>query len=310
MSLTILLTGKNGQVGRELSSMLPEIGEVIAFDRQGLDLSNPDEIRRVIRAVRPGLIVNAAAYTAVDKAELEESLASAVNARAPGVMAEEAKKIGASVVHYSTDYVFDGSKSLPYTEDDLPNPQSAYGRTKLEGERAIQQSGVAHLIFRTAWVYAREGRNFLLTILRLATQRDELKIVRDQIGAPTTSHEIAAATTRILTQSFGKTGGTKTLADVSGLYHMTAAGETNWFHFAETILEEARATSPAPAWYSAATNNLPLITRRVIPITTAEYPTPARRPAYSVLANSRLAHIFQMELPEWRAQLRSVFSAS
>jgi len=307
---TILLTGKNGQVGRELTGILPGIGNLVAVGHDELDLSKPDDIRELIREIKPQLIVNAAAYTAVDKAESEEALAAAVNGQAPGVMAEEAKKIGAAMVHYSTDYIFAGLKTTPYNENDAANPQSVYGRTKLQGEKAIQHSGVDHLIFRTAWVYAREGRNFLLTILRLATQREELRIVSDQIGAPTSSHEIAAATTQILTELFAHEKRQHPLAKASGTYHMTAAGETSWAGFAEAILELARSNPPRAPWYQAATNNLPLIAKRVVPITTAEYPTPARRPAYSVLSNRSLAESFQTHLPEWRVQLRSVFAGS
>jgi dTDP-4-dehydrorhamnose reductase len=308
MKPTILLIGTNGQVGRELNSRLPRIAEVTPLDRQRLDLTQPEEIRRAIRALHPAFIVNAAAYTTVDKAESEESLARAINAEAPAVMAEEAKKIGASLIHFSTDYVFDGSKISPYVEDDPPNPQNVYGRTKLEGERAIQASGAAHLIFRTAWVYATEGRNFLLTILRLATQREELRIVRDQIGAPTLSSEIAAATTNILAQVRDNERRSFSLADLSGIYHMTAGGETSWYDFATSILEEAAASSAASPWFAAATSSLPLIARRVIPIATKEYPTPARRPAYSVLSNARLNRTFSLQLPDWRKQLHSVFA--
>jgi dTDP-4-dehydrorhamnose reductase len=308
MKPTILLIGTNGQVGRELNSRLPRIAEVTPLDRQRLDLTQPEEIRRAIRALHPAFIVNAAAYTAVDKAESEEALARAINAEAPAVMAEEAKKIGASLIHFSTDYVFDGSKISPYVEDDPPNPQNVYGRTKLEGERAIQASGAAHLIFRTAWVYATEGRNFLLTILRLATQREELRIVRDQIGAPTLSSEIAAATTNILAQVRDNERRSFSLADLSGIYHMTAGGETSWYDFATSILEEAAASSAASPWFAAATSSLPLIARRVIPIATKEYPTQARRPAYSVLSNARLNRTFSLQLPDWRKQLHSVFA--
>jgi dTDP-4-dehydrorhamnose reductase len=308
MKPTILLIGTNGQVGRELNSRLPRIAEVTPLDRQRLDLTQPEEIRRAIRALHPAFIVNAAAYTTVDKAESEESLARAINAEAPAVMAEEVKKIGASLIHFSTDYVFDGSKISPYVEDDPPNPQNVYGRTKLEGERAIQASGAAHLIFRTAWVYATEGRNFLLTILRLATQREELRIVRDQIGAPTLSSEIAAATTNILAQVRDNERRSFSLADLSGIYHMTAGGETSWYDFATSILEEAAASSAASPWFAAATSSLPLIARRVIPIATKEYPTQARRPAYSVLSNARLNRTFSLQLPDWRKQLHSVFA--
>lgn len=308
MKPTILLIGTNGQVGRELNRMLPRLGEVTPLDRQRLDLTKPEEIRRAIRTFRPAFVVNAAAYTAVDKAESEEAVARAINAEAPGVMAEEAKKIGASLIHFSTDYVFDGSKTTPCDEDDPTGPQSVYGRTKLEGERAIQALDVPHLIFRTAWVYATQGRNFLLTILRLATQREELRIVRDQFGAPTLSREIASATTNILAQICDSEGASLSLGDVSGIYHMTAGGETSWYGFTKAILEEATMIEPTTPWFAAATSNLPLITRRVIPIGTNEYPTPARRPAYSVLSNARLARIFSLQLPDWRKQLHSVFA--
>lgn len=308
MKPAILLIGSNGQIGRELNRMLPRVGEVTALDRQRLDLTQPQEIRRAIRTFRPEQIVNAAAYTAVDRAESEESTARAVNAEAPAVMAEEAKKSGASLIHFSTDYVFDGLKSSPYDEGDPTNPQNVYGRTKLEGERAIRASGATHLIFRTAWVYAAEGRNFLLTILRLATQHEDLRIVRDQIGAPTLSNEIAAATTKILARISGREGGRLSAADVSGIYHMTAGGVASWYDFATAILEEAAAAAAAGPWFAAATGGLPLIARRVIPIPTIEYFTPARRPAYSVLSNARLSRTFSVQLPEWRRQLHSVFA--
>jgi dTDP-4-dehydrorhamnose reductase len=308
MKPAILLIGTNGQVGRELNRTLPRIGDVTPLDRQRLDLTRPDEIRRAIRTFHPAVIVNAAAYTAVDKAESEESVARAINAEAPAVMAEEAEKIGASLIHFSTDYVFDGLKTSPYDEDDPANPQSVYGRTKLEGELAIQASDAAHLIFRTAWVYATEGRNFLLTLLRLATQREELRIVRDQIGAPTLNSELARATTNILAQICGTEGSPFSLPDVSGIYHMTAGGETSWHGFADAILEESAEIPVTCPWFAAATGRLPLIARRVIPIATNEYPTPARRPAYSVLSNARLNRAFSLQLPDWRKQLHSVFA--
>jgi dTDP-4-dehydrorhamnose reductase len=307
MKPAIVLIGTNGQVGRELHRMLPRVGEVTPLDRTRLDLTQPEEIRRAIRTFHPAFIVNAAAYTAVDKAESEESVARAINVEAPAVMAEEANKIGAALIHFSTDYVFDGLKTSPYDEDDPANPLNVYGRTKLEGERAIQASGAAHLILRTAWVYATEGKNFLLTILRLATQREELRIVRDQIGAPTLAGELARAATNILAQISGGDGGPFSLADVGGIYHMTAAGETSWCDFASAILQEAAAIPAACPWFAAATSGLPLIARRIIPITTNDYPTPARRPAYSVLSNVRLNRTFSLHLPDWRTQLHSVF---
>jgi dTDP-4-dehydrorhamnose reductase len=304
----ILLIGKTGQVGRELAPLLDRLGQVTSLDRQQLDLSQPDEIRRVIRGVLPDVIVNAAAYTAVDHAESDETAARAVNAVAPGIIAEEAKQLGALLVHYSTDYVFDGAKRAPYDEEDLPNPINAYGRTKLEGERVIQQSGCAYLIFRTAWVYSREGRNFLLTVLRLAAEKEELRIVRDQAGAPTSSRDIAAATARALSQICSITKGASFGSATKGIYHMTAAGETTWYDFAERILELASSRSRSADWLRAATGDRPLIVRKIVPIATSDFPTPARRPAYSVLANRRLKHSFGISLPHWEMQLRSVFS--
>ena len=304
----ILLIGKTGQVGRELAALLGRIGELTSLDRRQLDLGNPDEIRRVIRGAVPDLMVNAAAYTAVDRAESDERAAEAINGVAPGIMAEEAKQLGSLLVHYSTDYVFDGTKHSPYQEDDPPNPINAYGRTKLEGERAIQQVGPAYLIFRTAWVYAREGRNFLLTILRLAAEKDELRIVRDQTGAPTWSHEIASATAKVLSQICSTANGASPWTGAKGIYHMTAAGETTWYDFAERILELAVSQFPGEEWFRTATNNRPLIAQKIVPIATAEFPTPARRPAYSVLANRKLNDTFGVSLPHWEMQLRSVFS--
>ena len=303
----ILLTGKTGQVGRELARPLDRLGEVTALDRRQLDFTKPDEIRQAVRGVRPNLIVNAAAYTAVDRAEAEEAVARAINSVAPGVLAEEAKRLGALLVHYSTDYVFDGTKGKPYEENDPINPLSAYGRTKLDGERAIQQADPAYLIFRTAWVYAREGRNFLLTILRLATEKEELRIVRDQIGAPTSSQEIANATVKVLERIRTPATNVQQWPEIKGIYHMTAGGETNWYEFAKLILELAGSRSRPEAWLAAATRGRPLMTRRIVPITTEEYPTPARRPLYSVLSNKRLNHQFGVKLPDWEAQLRAIF---
>jgi dTDP-4-dehydrorhamnose reductase len=309
MKLKILLTGKNGQVGYDLQQFLPPLGEVVALDRQELDLSQPDQIRKVIRRIQPSVIINAAAYTAVDQSEKEESLAHAINAGAPATMAEEAKKIGAALVHYSTDYVFDGTKSIPYEENDPTNPVNAYGRTKLAGEQAIRSSGVNHLIFRTAWVYSTRGKNFLLTILRLATQREELRIVSDQTGAPTWSREIALATTQVLQRIYNSKQNPPAWHNLSGTYHMTAGGETNWCEFTRAILEEAHKHMQAPAeWITTATRGTPLIARQVMPISTAEYPTPARRPAYSVLSNARVETVFGIQLPDWQTQLRTVFS--
>jgi dTDP-4-dehydrorhamnose reductase len=307
MKRPILLIGNGGQVGSQLATLLPRLGEVVALGRTQLDLTKPDEIREVIRRVRSRLLVNAAAYTAVDQAEKEPDLARAINSEAPEIMAGEGKKIGAGLVHYSTDYIFDGTRNSPYLEDVSPNPLSVYGKTKLAGEQAITSSGVSHLIFRTAWVYATKGRNFLLTILRLATQRDELRIVRDQFGAPTRNVEIAASTTAILAKVAEQSEGLDEFAAVGGTYHMTAAGVTTWHEFALAILGEASAAPANASWLASALGGLPLRAQRVIPITTEEYPTPARRPAYSVLSNYKLAKTFGIELPGWRAQLRSAF---
>jgi dTDP-4-dehydrorhamnose reductase len=307
MKPLILLTGKNGQVGAQLLRLLPQLGEVVGLGHDQLDLSNPADISRTIREVRPQLIVNAAAYTAVDQAETDETAARAVNAEAPGLMAEEAKKIGAVLVHYSTDYVFDGSKKAPYDEMDATNALNAYGKTKLWGEQAIRSSGLPHLIFRTSWVYARRGHNFLLTILRIATEREELRIVSDQVGAPTCASDVAAATAKILSRIFERNNRSFVFSDVSGTYHMSAAGQTTWYDFAGTILEKAKATSRNPDWLAAATQGRRLLARRVIPISTKEFGSPTPRPAYSILSNARLNQTFGVALPHWRTQLEQCF---
>jgi dTDP-4-dehydrorhamnose reductase len=276
----ILLTGKNGQVGWELQRTLAPLGEVVAVDRQTLDLADPDSIRAVIREIKPHLIVNPAAYTAVDKAESEPELAQAVNGIAPGVMAEEAKRLGAALIHYSTDYVFDGAKDGAYVEEDRTNPLNVYGKTKLAGEEAVRASGAAHLILRTSWVYGARGKNFLLTMLRLAKEREELKIVDDQIGAPTWSRLIAETTAQILAQRIGQ------WPELTGLYHFTAGGKTSWHGFASTIVE------------------LGGLSAKLIPIPSTEYPLPAPRPKNSLLSNEKLAATFGLVMPEWEESLR------
>ena len=309
MKPRILLTGKNGQVGFELHRLLLALGQVVAPDRYALDLLDANSIRRTVRDVRPQLIVNAAAYTAVDAAETDQVNAHAINAEAPAILAEEAKKIGAALVHYSTDYVFDGSKKAPYEETDTTNPINVYGKTKLAGEQAVRSSGVPHLIFRTAWVYATRGRNFLLTILRLATEREELKVVCDQIGAPTCAADIAAATTKILADIYSQNNEAPAFSKVMGTYHMTAAGQTTWYDFAKAIRDEASHVSQSRSWFAAATQGRPLLARRIIPILASEYGSRTRRPAYSVLSNSRLAQTFDMALPVWRTQLQQCFAS-
>ncbi|ADE13136.1 dTDP-4-dehydrorhamnose reductase [Sideroxydans lithotrophicus] len=285
----ILVTGKNGQVGWELQRSLAAFGEIIALDSDSMDLADPDAIRRTIREVRPDIIVNPAAYTAVDKAESEMELANAVNGIAPGVLAEEAKLLGAILVHYSTDYVFDGSKPAPYVESDVPNPQSVYGRTKLAGEQAVRASGCKHLIFRTSWVYGVHGGNFVKTMLRLARERNELRIVADQFGAPTWAKDIANSTATAL-HNWQQLAWDDRL---SGLYHLTAAGRTNWHQFAETIIREARKYDTALAAKTIAVN----------PIATHEYPLPAKRPVNSVLANDKVRNAFGIAMPEWQDSL-------
>jgi dTDP-4-dehydrorhamnose reductase len=307
MKPTILLTGKSGQLGSELNRLLPKLGEVIAPERNELDLREPEKIREIMRNVKPQVVVNAAAYTAVDAAETDEAAASAINAEAPRLLALEAKKLDALLIHFSTDYVFDGSKTSPYLETDSPHPINAYGRTKLAGEEAIRNSGAAHLIFRTSWVYSTHGRNFLLTILRLATQREELQVVADQVGTPTCAFDLANATTNVLAGIIAKTKGDFISPEFSGTYHMTAAGQTTWYEFAKAILEEKSKAHQDLPWLTSATNGRSIIARRVQPISTEEFHSAIRRPAYSVLSNARLLQRFGTTLPEWRLQLQRCF---
>jgi dTDP-4-dehydrorhamnose reductase len=284
--VTILLTGVNGQVGWELRRTLATLGPVTALDSKALDLADPDAIRSTVRGLRPQIIVNPAAYTAVDKAESEPDRARAVNGVAPGVLAEEAKKAGAILVHYSTDYVFDGAKDGPYAEDDPTGPLGVYGATKLAGEEAIQATGGRYLIFRTSWVYGRRGGNFLLTMQRLMRERPELKVVDDQIGAPTWSRLIAEATAQVLSQCLSPARAADR-PQPWGTYHLTCAGETSWYGFAGAIAELT-----------------PMETRpRLTPIPGSGYPTPARRPANSRLDNGRLERVFGLRLPHWREAL-------
>ncbi len=283
---TILLTGKNGQVGWELQRTLAPVGKVIALDAKDLDLSKPDLIRETVRSIRPDIIVNPAAYTAVDKAENEAELAQAVNATAPGVLADEARRLNAWMVHYSTDYVFDGTKAGPYEENDAPNPQSVYGKTKLAGEEAVRAVGGKHLILRTSWVYGARGHNFMLTMLRLARERPELRVVNDQVGAPTWCRSLAEITGQMLAQLHFP--GTKASAEVSGTYHLSASGSVSWHGFATEILRLAD-VQPAP---------------KVAAIPSHEYPTPAVRPKNSVLSNDKLGRTFGLAVGDWLDSLR------
>ena len=284
--MKILLTGVAGQVGYELARSLQSVGEVIALDRRGMDLADLGQVRDVIRAVKPTLIVNPAAYTAVDKAEQEPELAMRVNGEAPGVMAQEAARLGAAMIHYSTDYVFDGSKAGAYSEDDATNPLSVYGRSKLAGEQAVQAAGIDHLILRTSWVYGTRGKNFLLTIKRLAQERDELRIVADQHGAPTWCRTIADTTANIVCQLAQASAAANKWQEVSGIYHLTAQGQTTWHGFAQAIVA-ALPESKKP---------------QITPISTSDYPLPAVRPQNSVLSSQRLMTRF-CRLPHWQAAL-------
>lgn len=292
---TILLTGVTGQVGYELARTLQGLGHVVALDRNNLDLGDLEQIRRVVREVQPALIVNPAAHTAVDKAESEPDLARRLNAEAPAILAEEAKRLGAALVHYSTDYVFDGRKDGAYREDDAVGPQSVYGATKLEGEQAIAASGCAHLIFRTSWVYGTRGKNFLLTMLRLGAERSELNVVSDQYGAPTWATTIAALSANVLAQACAPSQGDseRWWSQYSGIYHLTAGGSTSWHGFAEAIFALSNLT------------NKPLVNA----IPTTSYPTPATRPNNSRLSNEKLVEAFGLRAPDWHEALRLCMTA-
>jgi dTDP-4-dehydrorhamnose reductase len=278
----ILLIGKQGQIAWELQVTLATLGNVTVLGSQDLDLNNPDRIVACVKSIQPQIIVNAAAYTAVDKAESEPELCMSINGKAPGILAELARESQALLVHYSTDYVFDGSKTSPYVETDPTNPLSVYGASKLAGERAIVEVDCPHLILRTTWVYGSRGKNFLLTILRLAAEKSELKIVADQVGAPTWSRSIAEATSQIVAQCH------RDRSSIKGLYHLSAAGSTSWHGFASEIVSQYRALYPEQT----------LTIEQILPILTSEYPTPAQRPANSVLDNSKLLRDFGIQLPD------------
>ncbi|HZD46049.1 MAG TPA: dTDP-4-dehydrorhamnose reductase [Acidobacteriaceae bacterium] len=286
--MRFLLFGGGGQVGHALGARWPsgdELDELIVSTRQDCDLADEVSVRVLVRRVRPDVIVNAAAYTAVDKAESDRERCFAVNAATPTVIAAEAAALGAKLVHYSTDYVFDGDSATPYIEEDPTGPRNVYGASKLAGERGIAEAGGEFLILRTSWVYSNHGANFLKTMLRLGTERTELRIVADQRGGPTSAEAIAGATLRILKLA-GEGGWT------SGLFHMTAAGATTWYGFANAIF--ARAAGPTPS---------------LVPIATVEYPTPAARPANSILSNDKFARTFGFRLPDWEQQLDAVMGA-
>ena len=287
----VLLIGKIGQVGWELRRTLAPMAEVVGVNFPEIDLTDADSIRRWVREVAPRIVINAAAFTAVDKAESASDQAMRINGIAPGLLAEETQRLGGLLVHYSTDYVFDGAKATPYEEEDAPNPLGVYGRTKLAGDQAVQAVGGAHLIFRLCWVYGARGQNFLLTMMRLARERERLRVVHDQIGCPTWSRLIAETTALALTQVVAAGD----FAAYSGIYHLAASGQTSWHGFARRIVELMPAEGKKCSGVDA--------------ITTAEYPTPARRPAYSVMSCAKLERVFGLRLPLWEESLGQVVEA-
>ncbi|MGV6807159.1 MAG: dTDP-4-dehydrorhamnose reductase [bacterium] len=291
--MTILLFGKSGQVGTELLPRLKTLGDVIALDEKGEgalcgDFTDPQGIARTIQQVNPKIIVNAAAYTAVDKAESDQDLANLINATTPGLIAEQAKSIDAWLIHYSTDYVHDGSGTAPWVETDLASPLNYYGHSKRAGEQAIQQSGCNHLIFRTSWVYSEHGKNFVKTMLRLAKDKTELSVVNDQVGAPTSAALIADVTARAIEQIQND----QSLA--AGIYNLTPKGEASWFDFATLVIETAKQTG------------FPVTVNSIAPVTTENYPTPAQRPLNSRLNCSKLESALNMTLPEWHKDVVTV----
>lgn len=284
----ILLTGKTGQVGWELQRTLAPLGQVIALDVDDLDLCNVGAIRHTVQTIRPDIIVNPAAHTAVDQAEAEVELATAINATAPGIFAEETKKLNALLLHYSTEYIFDGNKHGAYVENDTPNPLSVYGKSKLAGEQAIRAVGCKHLILRTSWVYGARGKNFMLTMLRLARERSELRVVDDQVGAPTWCRSLAEMTAQILAQLYAPGASKDALEHACGTYHVSSAGSVSWHGFAAEILRLAD-TQPMPALQA---------------IPSREYPTPAARPMNSVLSNDKLMRTFGLSAGDWQHNLQ------
>ncbi len=288
---TILLIGKNGQIGRELQGTLLSHGRVIALDRTQMDLTQADTIRETIRKISPDIIVNAAGYTAVDKAEDEPGLALLVNATAPGILAEETRRINALLVHYSTDYVFDGTCSTPYVEEDEANPVNMYGKSKLAGERAVRATGCKHLILRASWIYSAHGTNFVLSMLRLARQRKEIAVVDDQIGSPSSAHELAKSTAELL-------GRFRDSDEQTGVFHLSASGYASRFAFAREIVDAARRCSgDLPGWAA------------VTATTTENYPLPAARPLNASMSKEKIKRVFGVEMPSWEDQLHANLKA-
>jgi dTDP-4-dehydrorhamnose reductase len=290
--MSLLLIGADGQIGHELKQVLSPRGGLSAVDFPDIDLKDPDSIRATLRRCGPKIVVNAAGYTAVDGAESEPGPAMAINGTAPGILAEEMKRTGGALVHFSTDYVFDGTKEGPYGEEDAPRPLSLYGRSKLAGEEAVRQSGCRHLIVRTSWIYGTRGENFLLTLLRLARETEEITVVDDQEGAPTWSRFVAASTVKML-EGAGAFRDPESLAEKGGCFHLTAAGSTSWYGFARAILE----LDPRKEEHRV---------KRLLPVTTDQYPAPARRPLNCRLDSSKAVKAFGVELPDWKDDLRRV----
>ena len=288
--MKILLFGKEGQVGWELQRSLLTVGNLIASEQHELDLENPDDVRGWVRRHEPDIIVNAAAYTAVDQAESEPEKAHRINAEAVGVLAEEANRLNAWLVHYSTDYVFDGEKTTPYDEGDAANPLSIYGRTKLEGEELLRARHAKHMIFRTSWVYAARGKNFAKTMLRLAKEREKLSVIADQHGAPTSAELIADVTALALHRALQNRGH----RDLAGTYHLVARGETSWHSYAQYVVTVARERGIM----------LKTTPEEIYPIQTEAYPLPAKRPRNSRLNVSKLTNTFGVHLPDWRKHVR------
>jgi dTDP-4-dehydrorhamnose reductase len=283
--LRILVPGKTGQVGWELQTALAPLGTVIALDRSGMELANPDSIRRAIRDAKPEVIINAAAYNNVDRAESEPELAMQVNGLAPGIMAEEANRLGAILIHYSTDYVFDGELDRPYLEEDPPNPVNTYGKSKLAGERAIEAVGGQYLILRTSWVYSARGSNFVLTVLRLAREKPELVMVDDHTGSPTWARALATATAQLLRRK-------ELIRQHSGVYHLAASGHASRFEFTRAIIDIMKEVSGIPNGWAS-----------VKPTTSDQFPLPAKRPRNPVIGMDKIERVYGISMPHWRDQL-------
>jgi dTDP-4-dehydrorhamnose reductase len=290
--MKILLTGKDGQLGFELQRALRPLGEIIAVNRQQCDLAKPDSIRSIIQSVKPDLIINSAAYTSVDLAETEISLAKAINADAPGIIGEEASKLGASVIHYSTDYVFDGTKLDPYIETDLTNPHSIYGKTKRDGESALLASCPKTLIFRSSWIVGMHGRNFAKTILRLAEEKETLNVISDQFGSPTSAILISDVTAKIV----GETKISNLENIPYGLYHLVASGETTWYEYARFVVGKAIESG----------KNIKLLPDNIKPISSLDYPQPAKRPRNSRMDTQHFQKTFMLELPDWKLGVNKI----